>query len=502
MIPVSLLLAFILAFGIDRGEPSGPLSDIGLRLAETVGGIAVVGILSLGLGYWVAAGAGGVGQVSARNRSRYLMGSRFLAVTGLVVYGWIIHWVGWSRIVRGNWGLAGWVLVDELVILLPYLLIQYCLWCGVYIADGVLSARSIKMEKPPLGRFLWLRTRQSFGLILPVLLAYLIRGDLLERFWPGWDKNPWAESLEVATVGTFVILAAPLFVRIAWPMESLPPGRARRRLEQAARRAGFRFTDILVWNTGHSMVNACVSGVLPQFRYVMLTDLLIETLSERETAAVFGHEIGHVAHKHQLFFGLFFLGSVAVLALAADLLTLGASAVARDSWIAESTSQTTIEVIEVTLLVVFVGIYFWRVFGGLSRAFERQADVYGTKVVSCDMGDCPPHAEIGYEDDGETAGEPTSVSRAGKMSKRVCPVGIRTFTTALENVAILNGIAIQRHSWRHGSIARRIDFIEELERSPEGYRRFERSVRRHKCILAIVFLTAFAIELFWQGGGL
>ena len=44
-------------------------------------------------------------------------------------------------------------------------------------------------------------------------------------------------------------------------------------------------------------VNACVTGIVPGFRYVLLSDALIDSLPPLETAAVFGHEIGHIASR-------------------------------------------------------------------------------------------------------------------------------------------------------------------------------------------------------------
>ena len=57
-----------------------------------------------------------------------------------------------------------------------------------------------------------------------------------------------------------------------------------------------------------------------------------------------------------------------------------------------------------------VGVYFWLVFGLLSRRFERQADVFGCRAVSCGRPDCPPHAD--YD------GPPTSPGRSTARSAR------------------------------------------------------------------------------------
>ncbi len=67
------------------------------------------------------------------------------------------------------------------------------------------------------------------------------------------------------------------------------------------------------------MVNACVTGILPGFRYVLLTDALIDSLTPHEIAAVFGHEIGHIAHRHLLYFGFFFMGSLGVLTVLGEM---------------------------------------------------------------------------------------------------------------------------------------------------------------------------------------
>ena len=68
-------------------------------------------------------------------------GARLLTILSLVVYGWIIHSVGWSKLVRTNWGLSGLILVDDFVIFLPYLLIQLLVWWGLFFAERALQIR-------------------------------------------------------------------------------------------------------------------------------------------------------------------------------------------------------------------------------------------------------------------------------------------------------------------------------------------------------------------------
>jgi STE24 endopeptidase len=489
MMPFSLLIALVLAFGMEPPQTGVPISDVRTRVLETFGGITLVATLAFGLGFWVAFRVSQFGYAPSRLRRRYALGVRVLTVISLLVFAWIIHAVGWSKLVRTNWGLGGLVLIDDVVVFLPYLLIQLLVWWGLFFAERALQITHSSSPAGGLGRYLILKTRQSVGLILPVVLLYVIRRDVIERFWPKWDKTPFAEPLEIAVLGTMVLMISPLFVRFAWPTRSLPPGPLRRRLERIADRVGFQFSDVLIWDTGHMMVNACVTGILPRFRYVLLTDALIESLSPLETAAVFGHEIGHIAHRHLLYFAFFFMGSLGILSLLAQVVSKADPVIEQLALLTPWEPSLVIELSEGIGLLLVLGLYFWVVFGQVSRRFERQADVFGGKVVSCTLSDCPPHADL----DNDLAPDP--VRGAAPI---LCPVGIRIFADALANVARFNGLDQNGRSWRHGSIAHRIAFLQGLERHPERERRFQRGVRHLRFGVLVVLGLAFLIALVTQ----
>src|SRR5277367_2741750 len=116
MMPVSLLIALILAFGFDPSKAGDPFTDVSVPVMETCGGISLVAILSFGLGLWVASRVSQTGLATSGLRKRYAIGVRLLTVLSLLVYGGIIHWVGWSRVVRTNWGLDNYILLDDLVV--------------------------------------------------------------------------------------------------------------------------------------------------------------------------------------------------------------------------------------------------------------------------------------------------------------------------------------------------------------------------------------------------
>lgn len=462
--PLPLLIAIFLAFGIN-GEP-GPSAILAPAMCSVRALVAIV---------TVAVSARLLGLALARRPDRRMAGvaSRSLDWVAVAVYAWIVRGLEWPAVVRSGFGLGNAILVDELLILLPFLLIQAAGWWGLDPIEGGVG--------PGAGRRLGLKARQSLGLVLPVALVFTLGHDVAGWVVPSLLDDPYGQIGVTAATGLLVLAASPVFVRIAWPTRPLPAGPLRDRLARLARRHGFRYTDILIWDTGGTLVNAGVTGTLPAFRYVLLTDALIARLAPREVAAVFGHEIGHAAHRHLPFFAFFFLGSLGVLSLAYAAVER-AMGPASTAWISVGPSGLPTD-LRAGAALGCLGLYVLVVFGYLSRRFERQADVFGCRSVSCDRADCPPHADLDRPD----AGPP------GTSSMSPCPVGIRIFVDALARVAALNGTRRDARSWRHGSIARRIAFLEGLEGRPAAERRFQRSVHRLRVGLAVVLAAGILL---------
>ncbi len=69
--------------------------------------------------------------------------------------------------------------------------------------------------------------------------------------------------------------------------------------------------------------------------------------------------------------------------------------------------------------------------------------------------------------------------------------GAEVFCSALERVAVVNNIPIAARSWCHGSIAKRMRFLENLSGDPARTRRFDRFMYRFYVTL-IVMLSIFA----------
>jgi hypothetical protein len=82
----------------------------------------------------------------------------------------------------------------------------------------------------------------------------------------------------------------------------------------------------------------------------------------------------------------------------------------------------------------------------------------------------------------------------------LCPIGIRIFINALSSVALLNGLRPGAWSWRHGSIVRRIAFLETLIDRPDAERQFQSRVtfmRRGVAVVMVCAVVALAAMTGW-----
>jgi len=111
-----------------------------------------------------------------------------------------------------------------------------------------------------------------------------------------------------------------------------------------------------------------------------------------------------------------------------------------------------------------LAVYVFLGFGFMSRRCERQADIYGSRAVSCQRG----LACTGHDETTPLADE----------ARGLCPTGVQTMINALERVAMLNGMHRRKPgwlaSWQHSTIAKRCEFLEAIARDPEIERRFQR----------------------------
>ena len=399
----------------------------------------------------------------------------------LVAYLLTLYWLGWGKVFRSavcawfpEWfdesGPSTMIPGFEIALLAPFFLALILSWERFYRVEKVTYDRTHYPDHFISRRaYLLLQIRHQLLLVMPPVLLLLLQQLLFSFFTEVDDKSYLAATIAISLMGaTFV--AMPLLLRVFLGLKPLPPGPLRDRLEQTARRLNFRYANILLWHTRHQFANALVTGFIPWIRYIVLTDRLIDELTPEEIEAVFGHEIGHIKHHHLLFYMAFFLASFILLGLfwehvkdwlrQDDIKAVLTSLphVGEDIW---DTLRTLSSFGKLGLLAAYILI----IFGFISRRCERQADLFGSRVVSTEV-----------------------------------------FINALEKVAAINGIPRDRSgnwllSWQHPTIAQRVEFLERLRDNPTVSWRFHLStsvMQLTSLVLLVFLLWHFDLTRVWQ----
>lgn len=374
----------------------------------------------------------------------------------------------------------------DLLVLSPFLAESLLLWVIAYPLERRFrqGERSVGETQTPwrLAAYLDFNIRHHLLVVagpmtLILFAANVIRGyERVLRVWSGWV---WAPDLALGAVAAGVFLCAPLLLRRIWRTSPLPAGPLRDRLDDLCRRIGLRCRDILVWKSDGIMINAAVMGIVPAVRYVLLSDALLATMTDRQVEAVFGHEAGHIRYRHIQHFLLFaFVGWIAVAGLM-ELLANGSR---------QNGGSWPLSVLAIEGVGAAATIAIWAIgFGWVSRRFERQADLFGARCVTPSASDCDRPCSVHLD-------SPAPAPQDG----RICATAAAVFASALHRVAVLNGIPAEERSWRHSSIGSRIRFLTSLAGDPRWATRFERSIQQIKAILLVAaILGGLGAAWYW-----
>jgi STE24 endopeptidase len=267
----------------------------------------------------------------------------------------------------------------------------------------------------------------------------------------------------------------------------MPPSPLRDRLEEICRRNHIGIRDVLLWHTRHQMGNAAVIGLVPQVRYILMSDLLVETLSDEQIEAVFAHEMGHVRHRHLFWLVAVIYGLLIAIDGPGQFVANGLVRFLHHVSVPES-GQT------VVLTLLAFGL-FAGVFGIVSRRFERQADVFAARTI---QASAPKLVLVaGYTMADDHASIPLEIPEKPAPT-RVGLYGAHTVAGALHRVAAINNIPITARSWSHGSISERMRFLMDMGGDASATARVDRSMRR---LYWVLFLGLISLSA-WLAYGL
>jgi STE24 endopeptidase len=374
------------------------------------------------------------------------------------------------------------LLLDEILILLPALLLPLWLWVAYYpIERRFREADLIRRVDQGLsiapiltrGQFVLAQFRHQMAIVLAPLLIILAWTEAAVMLWSRWGAElenltgPWGpEALQFTGVAVIIVLA-PLLIRLVLDTTALPPGELRDHLSAMCARHRVRVHELLLWRTFGHMINAAVMGLLAPVRYVMLTDALIESMPRPQVQAVMAHELAHVKKHHLPWLLAAAAATLILLQLAwASLLDLMPPRLFPTG----NPGQTTRD-----LMTAIAALAGWSlIFGYVSRRYERQADAF----AAVDQALANPQAC--FDAEGRRTLDPASVAAV---------------ITALQLVADLNHLDVTKKSWRHGSIRWRQNHLRALVDQPLNDLPIDRVVTKLKWATVAAWAALAVVHL-------
>jgi len=294
---------------------------------------------------------------------------------------------------------------------------------------------------------------------LPILFPWLILSfsyDLLALSpWPSLNAVMNSVYGQMVFFAVFIILlmaVLPKFIQSWWGCRPLPSSEKADLLRSFLAQNGFRYRGLLTWPIFEGrMLTAGIMGIVPRYRYILVTDSLLKTLSADELKAVLAHEMGHARYRHLFLYILFFIGFMVLSFGLADISIYLAflwpglmDLIASD----EARSQSMFYLLISLPMLISLLVYFRFVMGFFMRHFERQADLYSAAVM----------------------GTPIFTIRS------------------LETIAFLSGKSRDIPSWHHFSIKERVAYLMRAYQEPDLMRRHDRFVR----ISFLIYLVCMA----------
>ncbi len=465
-------------------------------------------------------------------RRGHPMLNRLIFVTGIYRYATLLLFgndlrVGLLDATRQFLG-GDWVAVDELIVIAPTLGMMFYSWFAYYPIDRAMREASLigridaGLPIHPIwtrGQYLLSQWRHQIALMFVPLMLMVAWTELVMLVTThyaeaGLLRNVGATQAIMIMVGACcVFLFAPVMIRWIWDTTPLPEGELRDRLLRMCRlhRVGVR--ELLLWRTFGGMINAAVMGLIAPLRYILLSDGLLEMMTSKQVEAVMAHEIAHVRRGH-----MFWLVAAAM----ALMMVLGeawhhvATIVVEHYGLNEATALPLIGALlpegqahEIIAAIGTVGCWILA-FGWVSRRFERQADTFAVQHLARTGAARPAPAmlrahmiptvgglavALGPDEPEEDAFDTDAAD--AKVPTHIDAGSVQIMADALDQVARLNHIGINRRSWRHGSIRWRQEYLSSLI----GRRIDNLPIDRQ--IAAIKLLSAAALTLMglaaWQG---
>ncbi len=298
--------------------------------------------------------------------------------------------------------------------------------------------------------------RFNIPVIFPWIMLSTVTDLIAYSPWQGLKTILERPSGQIVFLFSFLIIIMifiPVVMKYFWGCKPLPDSLKAEGIRDFLGQLGFRYRDIVNWPLLEGkMMTAGIMGIIPGYRYIMITDSLLNILTTSELNAVMAHEAGHAKYKHQIKLSLLFIG---FFILVMGLIDSDYYSFFLGYLISKASSSSMPENLQMLIFIlpVVLGliIYFRFIMGFFMRHFEREADIYAAVTLH----------------------DPEPI------------------ISSLEKIALLSGKIRDLPSWHHFSIRQRVEFLLKSRENPGLIRRHRRLLlSAFSLFIALIFLLS------------
>ena len=224
--------------------------------------------------------------------------------------------------------------------------------------------------------------RFNIPILFPWFFLSLVYDLVAIIRWPGKDwllDNIGGQLVFFAGFIFILMIFMPAVIQYWWGCKPINTSEKGRKLEIFLKKKGFKYRHLLNWPIFEGkMMTAGIMGILPRYRYLLITDSLLEALSMEELKAVLAHEMGHARYRHLLLYIVLFVGFMVISFGLFELFYYLFMAHPGFMEMLSGEDSRAVNFFNLILslpMLITIVVYFRFVVGFFMRNFERQADL-------------------------------------------------------------------------------------------------------------------------------
>ncbi len=373
---------------------------------------------------------------SARLTVRYQRLTGRLCILSICLFALVVYLLDLKYWIRMIPGAAQFSVLEGSIALLLFFCYLSTIW---YFASP--AYRIIFRQRISKVSFVLSNVRLNLPILFPWLGLSFVYDLMALSPWGGPDGVFGGIWTNVAFFAGFIILLMiymPFVIQYWWGCKPFESSGKVQELKTFLRQNDFKYRNLVEWPIFEGrMMTAGIMGIVARYRYILVTDSLMEILTTDELKAVLAHEMGHIKYRHLIFYILFFVGFMVISIGLQDVLlyVLSLFPFFPNMILGENPQSGGLFYLTLSIAMLLILIVYFRyIMGFFMRNFERQADLYSARIM----------------------GSPNAIVRS------------------LEKIALLSGKTEDIPSWHHFSIRQRIDCLKKSHEDPNLFRRHNR----------------------------